>query len=255
MDGQPVENDNETVTCHGCGSEYQRIGYHWSNGSCDHPVLTDRAEQLVEGMMLGDGTLRTHTTYPFVQIYMINKLFLEWLDNELGWLTTGVSLYRTAERSAELSRDNGYPGADVRDYHDVYSLQTRTMPAFRRYEDWYQGDGKRFPDDLVLTPTTTTIWYACDGSLNWDRRYPGSRPHATISVQSEMDNIDNVVRMFRKSSFEHDPTVDTSTIRFTVDETEDLIEWLDDAPPGFEYKWSLDSPSTYQDLKNEALGD
>lgn len=252
---QPYETDDGTVVCHNCENEYERIGYHWSNGGCAYPDIPDDKESLITGLMLGDGTLRTHTSEPFVQTYMINEPFLEWIDTELDWLSTGVSLYRTAERSAELSRGNGHPNADAEDYHDVYVVQTRTMPQFRKYESWYGDDGKRFPSYLVLTPRTMAIWYACDGSLNWDRRYPGSRPHATVGVSNEMDNIDNVLRMFSESTFPHEPRIDTNTIRFCVEETEDLLDWMGEPPAGFEYKWCLDSLDRYEELKDAALGD
>jgi len=187
---------------------------------------------------------------------MINDQFLEWLDNELAWLTTGVSLYRTADRGAELSRNNGDPSADASDYHDVYVMQTRTMPQFSEYESWYDGgNGKRFADDLTLTPIDMKVWFACDGSLNWDRRYPNASPYATLGASAELESPAAVCSMFERSTFPHEPRIDSNMIRFSVDETVDLLEWMGDAPPGFEYKWALDSLEQYEDLKRAALGD
>ena len=254
LDTEPTVEDDGTVTCPECGSNYERPGYHWSVGSCQYPDIPDDKESLVLGLMLGDGTLRTHTNKPFVQTYMINDTFLEWVDDELSWLATGVSMYRDAEHSARLSRENGYDGAKEQNYHDVYVMQTRTMPQFERYESWYEGsERKRFPDGLTLGPIEAMIWYSCDGSLNWDRRYPNSRPHATIGVSSEMDDIDTVLNMFRRSTFEHVPRVDENTIRFSVDETEDFLSWMGSAPPGFEYKWETDDIDEYGRLKEQAL--
>jgi len=256
MIDEPTVEPDDDVTCHQCDSTYQRIGYHWSNGRCDYPEIPDDKSSLVLGLMLGDGTLRTHTSDPFVQTYMINEPFLEWMDEQLAWLSTGVSKYRTAQRSAELSQNNGHPDASVEDYHDVYVMQTRTMPQFQAYESWYaNSDRKRFPDNIVLSPIEAKVWFACDGSLNWDRRYPNSRPHATIGVRSEMDDIGKVLDMFEQSTFGQAPRVDENTIRFSVDETEDFLEWMGDAPPGFDYKWSMESLDQYERLKAEALGD
>lgn len=209
---------------------------------------------------MGDATVRTQTTYPFLQIYMTNEPFMQWLDDELEWLSTGVSLYRTAERSAALSRNNGNnPDAEASNYHDVYVMQTRTMPAFRLYENWYAEDpetgereGKTFPNYLVLTPEIARIWYACDGSLVFDRRYPNSRPHINISVGSEMENIENVYRMFEESTFSAAPKVDDHTIRFTADETEEFLEWMGDAPPGFQYKWT-DDLEVYEEQRDAVM--
>lgn len=252
---EPVVEDGG-VKCHLCGALFERPGYHWSQGDCSYPELPDDKERLVLGLMLGDGTLRRHTANPFVQTYMINKPFLEWMDEQLAWLSTGVSLYRTAEHGAELSRNNGHASAAAENYHDVYVMQTRTMPQFEKYVSWYaDSDRKRLPDDLTLSPIDMKIWYACDGSLNWDRRYPNSRPYATLGVSNEMDDIDTVLDMFRRSTFSHVPSVDENTVRFTVDETEDFLAWMGEAPRGFEYKWMMDDLDEYEGLKDAALGD
>jgi hypothetical protein len=130
------------------------------------------------------------------------------------------------------------------------------MPQFQQYLSWYENsERKRFPDNIVLSPIEAKVWFACDGSLNWDRRYPNSRPHATIGVRSEMDDIDKVLRMFSDSTFGQEPRVDENTIRFSVDETEDFLEWMGESPPGFEYKWTMESLDAYEDRKAEALGD
>lgn len=254
-DQGPCELDSGRVICHECSDDFVRPASHWSQGQCSFPDLTSNQEAIVMGLMLGDGTLRTQTNNPFVQVYVINRPFLEWIDDELGWLSTGVSLYRNAERSAEISRNNGHPDADPDNYHDVYVLQTRTMPQFSMFESWYRDDRRRkhFPSYVVLNPMITRIWYACDGSLNYDRRYPGSRPHATIGVGDEMENIGNVLRMFDESTFPHQPTVDNGSIRFSVDETEDFLDWMGDPPVGFEYKWHTDGLDGYEELKAEAL--
>lgn len=239
------------VVCHECDDDFARIGYHWSNGRCDWPEIPDRQESLITGMMLGDGTLRRQTDNPFIQTYMICRPFLEWIDDELGWLSTGVSLYRDAESSAEISQSNGHE-SDPSRYHDVYSLRTRSMKQFRRYESWYSnGTKKTIPGYLILTPVTAAIWYCCDGSLNWDRRYPGARPHVTIGVKDE--NMDRVLDMFEESSFGRTPTQDRSGIRFSVDATEEFLDWISPPPKGFEYKYELDSLDRYESLKEESL--
>lgn len=249
---EPETNDGRVV-CHECDAEYDRIGYHWANGQCDYPDIPDTKASLITGLMLGDGTLRTHTNEPFVQVYSINKPFLDWIDRQLDWLTTGVSLYRSAERSAELSRSNGHD-VDVADYHDVYVVQTRTMPQFRKYESWYDEDGKGIPSYLVLMPMTARVWYACDGALNWDRRYPNARPYATISVSGQVEESETVVRLFRESSFDGEPVFDGG-VRFSVDDTEAFLDWIGDPPDGVGYKWNTESIDDYQGSKDRALGD
>ena len=242
MSGEPELLSDGRVKCHNCGNKYERIGYHWSNGSCDYPSLPRDAEYIITGLMLGDGTLRTQTDNPFIHIYTTNKEFLEYLDDSLGWITTGVSEYRSAEKSASMS------DGDVSDYNDVYVLQTRTMPQFNRYESWY-GDGtKTLPSYLILTPDTARIWYACSGCLNWDRRYPQSRPYVTISIRNIVDNTDHISKMFDESSFEYTPKISEDSVRFDVGASKEFLEWIGDPLPGFEYKWAYESFDEYDDL-------
>lgn len=247
---EPTVLDDGRVECHNCYQPFDRIGYHWSAGRCPYPELPAIKQSIVDGLMLGDGTLRTHTTHPFVQVYMANRSFLEWLDDELGWLTTGVSEYRSAERSAELSRENGHPDASSANYHDVYSIQTRCLDTFDSYTDWYEdGETKSYPDDIDLTPTMAKVWYACDGSLNWDRRYPNANPHVTIGVSSQIERSELLTDLFAESTCECTPRFDQNVLRFTVEDSRTFLDWIGDAPAGFDYKWAFDSLDEYESTK------
>lgn len=251
----PRELSDGKVRCHKCKKDFSRIGYHWTNGSCDFPDIPGELMEYLVGAMMGDATLRTRTKHPSIQLYMANKGFLEWLDDKLGWLSTGVSLYRTAESSADISRNNGHPDADPTDYSDIYALRTRTMKAFERFESWYAGGTKTFPPELVLTPGSLGVWYACDGSLNYDRRYPNSRPYLTIGVGANLDNgnVATIRSMFTESDAPIPPTIDSDSVRFTVNDSKDVLQWMEGPFPGIEYKWETDGLMRYDRSKREAL--
>lgn len=78
---------------------------------------------------------------------MTNRTFLEWLDNRLGILTTGVSLKKTASELASNNRQTGFsPAAREGNYHDMYTVWSRTHPIFNEMrETWYPDGAKRFP--------------------------------------------------------------------------------------------------------------
>lgn len=252
--GEPVALTDGQVECHDCEETYDRIGTHWSQGRCEWPDIPTDKRALVTGIMLGDGTLRTRTTYPFVQVYQANKPFLDWLDDQLGWLSTGVSLERTAAQSAEYARTSGgQPDATAETYHDVYALQTRTMPQFRLFEEWYTDEGKQLPKYLTLTPPVAKMWYVSDGSLNFDRRYPNARPYASIGMRTDLENPDAVERLFRECPIDVHPTLTTNGVRFTVDETERFLDWIGPAPPGFSYKFQREGPEKYDELREQAM--
>lgn len=247
----PQRLPNGNVKCHECGGEFDRISAHWSRGSCEFPEVPAETLELLEGLLMGDATLRRHTKIPFVQIYMINEEFIEWLDEEFGWLSTGWSLYRTAEHSAELGRSNGSnPIARAANYNDVYQTQTRSMPQFEQYREWYPDGEKRFPADLELTPMRLKCWYVCDGTLNHDPRYPNARPYITISMYRHMDQVEEILAMFEATGLDLNPQVDEKSIRFRADDSETLLTWMGYPLPGFEYKWARTYPQ-YMRLKGE----
>lgn len=245
---RPEQDASGKVVCHACGKPFERPGYHWSNGSCDYPKLSAWQESVAVGLMLSDGTLRTHTKYPFIQVYSSNYEFLSWVDEELGWLTTGVSLYRSADQNARVSQNNGYT-ADPDNYSDVYVMQTRTMPAFEQFLSWYDNGSKKIVDGVVLDKTSMFVWYALDGSLNWDRRYPGSRPYASIGIGQY--DARYVERALDASSLSAGYDVSDEMIRFDVDATKDFLSWLPDAVSGIRHKFETSDINEYDRLQTE----
>lgn len=179
---------------------------------------------------------------------MINRRFLRWYDDRMGYLTTGVRLVHTADELAESNRESGFsPDADSEDYHDMYTVRTRAHPYFNELREWYRSGEKRFPDDLTLTPRRAKFWYASDGYLDIGR---WGRPRAEIKARNESDRTEFLLELFREQGF--DPLYTRNEIRFTCDDTEELIEWMGESPPGFEYKWELDSRERYRKLKRRA---
>ena len=49
-----------------------------------------------------------------------------------------------------------------------------------------------------------------------------------------------------------DPIYKRNELRFTCDDTEALIDWMGLPPPGFAYKWAIDSIDRYRELKERA---
>jgi hypothetical protein len=132
----------------------------------------------------------------------------------------------------------------------MHVVRTRTHPYFNELRQWYESGKKRFPDDLSLTPQLTKLWYASDGYLDVGQ---WGRPRLEIKARNENDRTEFLLDLFREHGF--DPLYIRNEIRFTCDETEQLIEWMGEPPPGFEYKWELDSRERYRELKQRAYED
>ena len=151
---------------------------------------------------------------------MINRRFLEWFDERMGYLTTGVRFVHTAAELAEHNRESGFsPTAEAENYYDTYVVRTRAHPYFNELRSWYDSGQKRFPADLELTPTLTKFWYVSDGYLDVGR---WGRPRIEIKARNESDRSDFLVSLFREVGF--DPTFKRNELRFDRDDTEALVE-------------------------------
>jgi hypothetical protein len=167
----------------------------------------------------------------------------------MGILTTGVRLKKTASQLAKNNRATGFsPNAVTENYHDVHTVWSRTNPYFDDTRTrWYTEEGKRFPENLSLTPTLAKFWYASDGYLDVGR---WGRPRVEIKSRNERTRADFLVNLFEEHGFS--PQYRRHELRFTCDDTERLIEWMGDPVPGFEYKWELGSIERYHERKEQA---
>ncbi len=179
---------------------------------------------------------------------MINRTFLEWFDNAMGIFTNGVHLKKTASEAAYHAKSTGFsPTAESENYHDIYTLWSRTHPFFNKLRKWYNTGRKRLPQSLELTPIITKLWYVSDGYLDVWR---WGRPRIEIKARSEKNNAPFLLSLFQDIGF--DPVYKRHEVRFTCDDTERVISWMGPSPPGFECKWELESRERYRRLKAKA---
>mgnify|MGYP006271462653 FL=1 len=241
------------AVCPTCTEEFKRVGSHWARGSCPYPQIPPRKQEMVLGLLMGDGSIPTQPDgrNGVFHVPMVNRQFLEWYDNRMGLFTTGVSLKKTAEELAENNRESGFsPNAKAENYHDMYTVWSRSHPYFTRLRSWYESGTKRIPVGFELTPEIAKFWYISDGFLDVDR---DRTPRAEIRTHTESDRSDFLLDLFREHGF--DPNFRRGTVRFSRDETRSFLDWMGNPPPGFEYKWVLDSRERYDRLKTQAYGE
>lgn len=237
-----------STKCPNCGETFERLGMHWYHGKCPYPEIGSESKDMLVGLLMGDGSIPTREANSVFHLPMINRRFLRWFDDQMEVLTTGVSLKKTATELASNNRETGFSSnAKQEDYHDIYTVWSRTHPLFNQLREWYESGQKRFPADLELTPTVTKFWYLCDGYLDVGQ---WGRPRLEIKARNERSRADYLVNLFEDIGFA--PTYRRHELRFSCDETERLVEWLGDPPPGFEYKWATESIDRYHELKKRA---
>jgi hypothetical protein len=185
---------------------------------CSPPDISQEQHEILAGLLMGDGSMsHRDRDQPAIRVRMGNKEYLEYLHDIFNPMTTGVS--GAAETGGWETNTQ------------MYRLRWRGRPEYQQYASWYDTGGKRFPSDLTLTPTVLKHWYVCDGSLN-------TRGVMSIGIKNEEDRKDFIEQLFEEKGFEVGRWDQNGSAIFHAHVRDQLLDWMGEAPPGFEYKWS-----------------
>jgi len=203
--------------CPTCGSEYQNLASHWSRSSCDYPDLDPWKIETIQGMLLGDGCITHGPKNAFFVTSMTNRLFLEYLNEELGWLTDTIHQHDSQQTGSKPQ----------------YRLQTMAIPHFNTMKDrWYSDSQKRIPKD-TLTKREVKLWYVCDGCMAWSEDVNRASPR--FSIVTLHDDRDVLIKTLRDNGIS--AVKRSESVAVPADGTDAFLQWLGDPLPGFEYKW------------------
>ena len=227
----------EPQPCPNCDREFVNMGQHWKSQNCEYPALSREQKDIIRGLVMSDASIQQSKTNNLT-ISLTEPAFLEWLAEKLDCICNTEkypNLKQTAKEAKESAID--YFGENAVNseskYKPKYRLLTRSHPFLNEFDDWYVPE-KRYPlDDLDLTSTVAKMWYIGDGTLEDSNT---SRPRAEIACANEKDRLEEVADLIREQGFE--PCVrQYGKIAITSSDTPAFLEWLGEAPPGFEYKW------------------
>lgn len=189
---------------------------------------------MIIGLLMGDGHVADNNGSSYFDLSMSNREFLEWFDNELGVMSTGVKLGKSGDYIERSAISNGFVDSGEYDFSDSYRVWTRTHPFFTKLRDRFYTDSKKqFPGDLEITPTILKFWYVSDGHIE---NRDDSADRVFITSTNEADRPVYIVDLFRDAPIE--PTVSSNKIYFSVDDTNVFFGWIGKPPVGFEYKWT-----------------
>ncbi len=228
--------------CTQCENKFSRIGTHWvQSDKCTHPELTQYQEEIVVGLLMGDGCIQKAHKNPRLVVNMVSPNYLQYLDDIFGSRSTGVTLRRTAEENAKQNRDSGCnKDAKAENYSDLYYWQTRNLPELSKFTEWYETGEKVWPDDIELTPITLKHWYCGDGHYN----NSFTQNCIKISMSNEVENTEKVDKMFKRSGLpvpsNYNTSGDMCDAQFTVSQSRELLDYMGESLPDFEYKWPKD---------------
>lgn len=219
-------------TCPSCYEKYTNISNHWLQSDCEFPDLGFEKYETVKGLLMSDAWLLRQGNNNGLALENTSREFIEHLQDKFGILTNKMGVSASAEENNKnLASQFGGKPQDY-DADKIYNLTFVSHPTFNEFESWYTENGKRWPDDLFLSPTALKYWYAGDGNLY---KAPDKRPIAEIACSNEIDREDYITELF--SDFPVEPSFAGHKIRFGVDDTEVFLEIVGEPVPGFEYKW------------------
>ena len=228
------------MMCPECNSDFDRLGTHLSLGSCDYPKISNQNKRILKGVLMGDSWIpSSYRNNPQMILDMCNKDFLTHFQKKLGWLCSSVNMIRTAEKSAENNRRQGFrPNANSKDYSNVYRLTTITHPWFRNIRDnWYIGSNKNIPVEKISpSPKLLKMWYVSDGGyLKRDKR----NPYAYFRLDSHSHKAKHFSKLLTRVGVKNNIRDNGNVIAITTDSTEKFLNYIGDPEIGFEYKWGL----------------
>lgn len=192
----------------------------------NHCELSTNAIEWINGELLGDGCLQSHSEYSARFNYSSKFLeYIQYISNNLqsfGIKQTGkISKYY-------LKRGNSYIHYYTsRCYVELLSI----------YKQWYLNRKKIIPKDLRLTPLTCKQWYIGDGCLmNQEKRY------SYIRLATDCFSISDVkylVKQLNELGFKTTRQPNNNTIRISAYSTEDFLNYIGKCPVKcYEYKWN-----------------
>jgi len=214
------------MECHNCGQEFSRIALHWSTSNCTYPNISDKQNEVLTGLMMGDGWAEDKDNGKArVRVAMINKQYISYLNSLFPIYGTGVS---------QVTKD-GFNGPT-----DMYQFSTMTAPAFSQYRNWYD-EGTKSISDIQLTPTVAKHWYASDGSTEFDGGWSRAKLYCDVGLADK----GAVIQMFEESGspvpkweeYKRENGNPKGVLVFSSKQTDDFLNWIGDPLPGFKYKW------------------
>lgn len=243
--------------CPLCEFQSESLGNHLSQASHDYPDIDQYKWEILVGHIMGDAWYELNGKNGYLAWKMTNLDYMKWINRELEWLCYDPYLKLTPEEAAQENflREVDHPphsyteshmlSGDPSHYKPQYQSHTVSHPLINKL-NWIEDGKKRFPETLRLTPTMVKVWYCDDGGLHW-KSEGNRRPNAVITASSQIDILDSLADKFEDVVCR--PVVSNNKLRFNADETEKLLYWMGEYPPGMEYKFCLESKEKYDELK------
>jgi hypothetical protein len=210
---------------------------HWNASSCDYPDINNNTKDMLVGLLMGDGYIGESGSSNYFTLTMKNKRFLDWLDSELGVISTGVNKFKSGDKIKSDAEESGFiPSDSDYEFNDQYRMWTVCHPHFSELRNWYASGDMVVPESVKINNTVAKYWYISDGGL---QIRDDCKPRCQITMKNMKGYKGRILSELEKSGF--NPTFTTDRIVFSVEETTDFLTWIGEPVVGFENKWTGES--------------
>lgn len=219
-------------SCPECDEQYSDLGTHWRYNPSHRYNISKEQEDIVTGLLMGDGTLQRNTKNAYPVVIMTNLEFLNWINNKFDCMTTGVNTHITSEKSAENAKSLN-PKASSDNYSPQYRVRFRAHPNFNKYRNWYTENGKRWPIDRDYTLLTFKVLYCCDGCF----ANSGTSRELQLAASNELVDKKRISHILNIFGLPEPNRMSEELIVWGAKESSEIFERIGEPLPGFEYKW------------------
>lgn len=197
-------------------------------------AFTDEQIQVLNGAMLGDGSLYLHKNGKNAQFIYLSKSkqHVEFVSNYFKKYWSGEGLKKESYFDQRTQKE-----------YTHYKVRTYTNQSFTdKYYEWYIDGVKHLPHNLILTPLTCLIWYIGDGGLlkNGGGRSENIKlsTHCFLKEEQEQILLPQLTQ-FEASLMAADKNKEQYYIYIPHRKEKEFLEYIGTCPfSDYEYKWN-----------------
>jgi len=202
-------------------------------------ILTKSQIEILEGLIISDGSLECRDKNASFNQKCINKTYIEYIQNSLPFLWNKIRVI--------------YGGPSIicginTMLKDAYSIKSRTDQYLtKQYNRWYKNKIKIIPPDLQITPLMLKNWFYGDGSSTYHKtkKRSNSKQIDLLLCTDSFTYIECQLLQQKLKYIDLDFNISKrkqliSGKKKTIKQFFDYIGPCDVA--GFEYKWKLPKP-------------
>jgi len=204
--------------------------------------LSDYFKQVLDGLLLGDGSLAKPKSLNSNSCYQHtdkHKNYIEWLRQQ--FIDEGLECGKIYEKVNE----KGFKPGSI-----AFYFSTRKYPCLtEQYHRWYRNGKKIIPKDLKLTPTVVLHWYIGDGSLIKPSKGKPFIHFATNCFTFEevnflVEQLNKLgLKAYLRTGTEYKTKKKFPYIALSVKSTQDFFDFVGSCPKpikqDYGYKWGL----------------